>query len=157
MEYNDDYNYQGDNIYDDSEKHPTGLTVLCILTFIGSGFSIITYLVSFFMYDILPEMMLTMGESLGGTLGETYENAADMFANIPQYSFLVMTIPYLLSIVGSGFMLKMHKLGFHLYVTSQILILGLPMLISKGGFNTSGLFISLLFISLYAIYLKRMK
>jgi len=157
MEYNNDYNYQENNVYENVVKRPTGLTVLCVLTFIGSGLSILSYLLCFFTYDMLPNMMLLYAESLGGSLGEVYENAAEMFTNTARYAFLLMTIPFLTAIVGAGFMLKMRKLGFHLYVVGQILIAGFRMLILQWEFDMSGLLISILFIALYAIYLKKMR
>ncbi|MCL2132074.1 MAG: hypothetical protein FWH36_06450 [Lentimicrobiaceae bacterium] len=156
MEYNNDYNYQENNVVE-NEKRPSGLTVLCILTFIGSGFSLLAYFFSFSLYDTIQEMMLAMAETVGGMLAETYENTANIFINTPKMFFLLMMLPALFSIVGSTFMLNMRRLGFHMYVVGQILVLGFPMLLLKSGFNVGGLLFSLLFIALYAIFFKKMK
>jgi hypothetical protein len=156
MEYNSDFeNQKQENAYD-SGKTPTGLIALCILTFIGSGFSILAYLLYFFMYDILPDIMLSLSATMGSSLAEYYTEQAEIFRNTPQYFFLLITIPYLLSITGSGGMIRMRKWGFHLYIIGQILLLGLPML-QQQGFNFFGLLLSIVFIALYSSYLKKMK
>ena len=157
MEYNNDYNYQENSIIEGAEKRPTGLTVLCILTFIGSGFVILAYFLSFALYDLIQDTMLTMAASMEGTMAETYENAANIFAKTSQTTFLLMTIPYLCSLVGAGIMLNMRKIGFHLYVVGQILVLGLPMLVLKNDFSVGGLILSALFVALYAIFFKKMR
>jgi hypothetical protein len=157
MEINSDFNYQENNPAEVAEKRPRGLTVLCILTFIGSGFVALAYFFSFVLYDMIPGQMLMLAEQFEGTLAETYESAANLFTAIPKTSFLLMIIPYLLAIVGAGTMLNMRKLGFHLYVVGQILVVGLPMLVLKSGFSIGGLILSLIFIALYAIFFKKMK
>ncbi|MDR1181796.1 MAG: hypothetical protein LBL13_07440 [Bacteroidales bacterium] len=157
MEYNNDTEYQQHDDSTNLEKTPTGLKALCILTFIGSGFSALAYLVLFSMHDALPEMMIAMGESMEGALSEYYTSIADMFDNMPTYFFLLMTVSCLLSIAGGGCMIKMRKLGFHLYVAGQVILLGLPMLVLKTGFNILGMLISFIFIILYSSYFKKMR
>jgi hypothetical protein len=157
MEYINDPESQRYDDSTDSKKTPTGLVVLCILTFIGSGFSALAYLMLFFMYDSLPEMMMAMGASMGGQLSEYYANIANTFSQTPKYLFLLITISRLFSIAGGVCMIKMRKLGFHLYVTGQILLLGLPMLIMKSGFSVLEILIAFVFIALYGSYLKKMK
>ena len=156
MEYNN-IDYQENNFEESVDKRPTGLTVLCILTFIGSGFITLVYFCSFALYDMLPGQMLMLAETMGEPLSETYENAANTFASTPKTSFLLMVVPYLLAIVSAGIMLNMRKLGFHLYIVGQILAVGLPMLLLKNNFSVFGLFLSLLFVALYAIFFKKMK
>jgi len=156
MEYNND-NYQENNIGEVVEKRPTGLTVLCILTFIGSGVMLFSYFVSYALYNTIPNTMLMLAESMGGTIGKIYEDAADIFINTPKSSFLLMTLPSLFSIVGAAIMLNMRKLGFHLYVVGQILVVGFPVLLLKSEFSIGGLFFAFLFIALYAIFFKKMK
>ncbi|MDR1878678.1 MAG: hypothetical protein LBQ64_03850 [Bacteroidales bacterium] len=140
-----------------TSKGPVGLVILCVLTLIGSGFSALGIFVLFAMYDIMPELMLQMGSTVGGTLGEAYQQTADMLINIPRSYVLLMTIPYLLSIAGAICMLTLRKTGFHLYIVGQILVFALPLLIFKTNINIMGLLLSLAFISLYAVYLKKMK
>ena len=156
MDYNNN-NYQENNIGEITEKRPTGLTVLCILTFIGSGIMLLCYFIFFALYDTLPDTMLMMAEMVGEPMGKTYENLANTFLNSPQSSFLLMMLPALFAITGAAIMLNMRKLGFHLYVVGQVLELGFPVLLLKSEFGIGGLFISLLFVGLYAIFFKKMR
>jgi hypothetical protein len=156
MEYNND-NYQESNLGEITEKRPTGLTVLCVLTFIGSGFTLLSYFFFFALYNTIPDTMLMMAEMVGEPLGKTYENLANMFISSPQYSFLLMTLPSLFALIGAAIMLNMRKLGFHLYVVGQILVIVFPMLLLKNEFSISGLLLALLFVALYAIFYKKMR
>lgn len=158
MEYNNSYSeYQQNENSNSSRKTPNGLIVLCILTFIGSGFMLLIYLTSFFMYDTLPEMMVTIGTSMEETLAQKYEEMAELFRQMPQYFFFLMSISYLASIIGSGCMIAMRKIGFHLYIVGQILLLGFPIIIIKNGFDLFGTLLSIAFIALYGSYLKKMR
>ena len=157
MDYNNNSNYQENSPIEGEEKRPSGLTALCILTFIGSGFMTLAYFFSFALYDMLPGQMLMLAETVGEPLAEVYENSANVFASIPRTSFLLIIIPYLLSITGAGIMLNMRKIGFHLYVIGQILVVGLPVLILNSDFSIGKLILALLFVALYTIFFKKMK
>ena len=142
-------------------KRPDFLTVLCVLTFIGSGFSFLSQIFSFTLYDIIPDFYRETANSFSGVFGKSYSEAASMiadtFASIPRYYFIILACVYALSIAGAILMFLMHKIGFHLYIVSQLLILGLPLLIIHSGFNLFNLLLSLLFIILYARFIKIMK
>jgi hypothetical protein len=105
--------------------------------------------------------MLTAAETMGSTMGDSYrqmyEQSAEMLTNISRSSFLLLTLPYLFSIVGAGFMLAMRKIGFHLYIVGQILVLALPAILMKSGFPVGGLFLSIAFIGLYFMYYKKFR
>ncbi|MDR2407740.1 MAG: hypothetical protein LBE13_06480, partial [Bacteroidales bacterium] len=139
---------------DSVQKAPVGLRLLCILTFIGSGFMLLAYLLFFFMYSNHPEMMAvaaTIENSLAAIIGNSLADdyiKVEMFRNAPRYFFLLMTTPYLFSIIGSGCMVRLRRFGFHLYVVGQILLLSFPILIQKMDFDLSGLLFSLVFIAL---------
>jgi hypothetical protein len=109
------------------------------------------------MYDTLPEMMVTIGTSMEETLAQKYEEMAELFRQMPQYFFFLMSISYLASIIGSGCMIAMRKIGFHLYIVGQILLLGFPIIIIKNGFDLFGTLLSIAFIALYGSYLKKMR
>ena len=157
MEYNNDYNSQEISPVEVAEKRPTGLTVLCILTFIGSGLVMLAYFFSFVLYDMIPGQCLIMAETVGEPMSKSYEMAAELFTSVARASFLLMMVPSLFALLGAITMLNMRKLGFHLYVIGQILVVGLPMLVLKEGFSIGGLLLSLLFVALYAIFFKKMK
>jgi hypothetical protein len=154
-----DYLPQGN--FENKEKRPTGLTVLAVLTFVGSGFMLLTYLYVFGKYDVLPQMLLAFAEAMSESMGESfrkvYEQTAEMITNTNRSSFLYLALSYLCSIAGAGFMLAMRKAGFHLYAIGQILVLTLPMILMKNGFPTGELLLSIAFIGLYFMYYKKFK
>jgi len=94
---------------------------------------------------------------MGGEIGELYIKTAELFVNMPRYYFLILAAVYVISIIGAFLMLLLRKIGFHLYTISQILYLGLPLLIIHSPFNVPNLLLSMIFVLFYARYLKLMK
>lgn len=76
---------------------------------------------------------------------------------MPRYYFLLLAGIYTLSLSGAVCMLLLRKIGFHLYTISQILYLGLPLLIIHAPFNVFNLLLSAIFVLLYARFLKLMR
>lgn len=106
-------------------KRPPGLTLLCVLTFIGSGLSALS---SFFIaaaYNIIPAAIEN----------SPFQNGAEMLNMVkmagPSF-FLVMGLLYLVSLTGSIFMFSLRKEGFHIYSISQLMMLIVPSLLIKG-------------------------
>lgn len=134
----------------DQNKRPTFLTVLCILTFIGSGFGV-----------------------LGGLIGLVATGAATALAKIPMLgpaltaaaSFgIVYTLINLIlaaaSLYGAIMMWKLKKTGFWIYVAAQVLMLIVPVFfVGIAGLLGSaiGLIFTAAFIIMYALNLKAMK
>jgi len=147
------------------KKRPTFLTVLCILTFVGSGIGIISGIMGFFLFT--PEQTYSILEG----------NAAKMGAEIPQFSEYSKWMNYnsavslfsaVLGLLGGLMMFKLKKAGFVVYLFSWVASVG----ISAASFKhtsdsvTAELFpiviaISLLlmaaFVIMYAVNLKHMK
>lgn len=141
--------------YEPRKKRPTLLTVLAILTFIGSGFFFLTYVIMAFSQDMWPAVIETM-QNMGqpDTVIEVYEQ----FAVIPGTKYLLVAIAHALAIVGAALMLKLNKIGFHIYVASQILLFCVRNFIIGGvlKIGTLGILEIVLFIVLYAINYKYM-
>ena len=149
--------YQVDENFNQAEKRPTGLTVLCILTFIGSGFFLLAYLLFFGAYNTLPDLMDAMSEVLSGSFSDMYRRGAEIMRNTPRYAYLAVAAPYLVSIVGAAAMFAMRKIGFHLYVAAQALVIFLPMHLLNEKFIPTGLFLAAAFVLLYFHFYKKMK
>jgi len=136
----------------EERRRPGFLTFLCILTFIGSGFSLLSNLITPVMLPTLVEMFRN-APSIPENVVEAYEQ----MLSIPIWQFYLSVFFYATSIMGAVYMLKMKKIGFHIYVISQIILFCLGQFlmgdISKP--NYFGLFLTLLFIGLYGIYYKR--
>mgnify|MGYP001293446563 FL=1 len=141
----------------EAPKRPQFITVLCVLTFIGSGFSFLSQIISFALYSKIPDLFYQMSNIMGGEIGELYIKTAELFVNMPRYYFLILAAVYVISIIGAFLMLLLRKIGFHLYTISQILYLGLPLLIIHSPFNVPNLLLSMIFVLFYARYLKLMK
>ena len=129
---------------------PTLLTVLCILTFIGSGMNLISSLAIAGFYDTFGEVVQVFSEKFKLPGVETLLEARPLF-------FLVSGIFYAGSLAGAFLMIHMKKTGFHVYTISQVLLILAPMYFMKQPSpGLPDLFFSGLFIVLYSMNLKFM-
>lgn len=155
-------------------KRPTFLIILCILTFIGSGWGVLANLVSLFTAGMMQGHMSTeMYSSIVGEMESQGVNSffSRFFSTTMETMMLMdvhaknITIFHLilsvLSLSGALLMFQLRRWGFYLYAASQILSLFiLPYFV---GFNVTvilGMLFSgvatLAFIILYSLNLKYM-
>ena len=161
---------------------PTLLLILCILTFIGSGWEILHSLFSLFTHSFMNiETRVDQSASLIETL-ETqgiYSGLPvvwmDFMTNLVQSSvqliqvmavhakeiYVFELILSVISLVGAIFMFQLRRTGFYLYTTAQLLSLFiLPyfagFLLPVVLFMFFSSFFFLIFIILYAMNLKYM-
>jgi len=113
------------NITNNKPTRPTLLTVLCILTFIGSGIST----VSFFMVSVLYEPIMEQFKVLYANMPE-----ASFLLEAPRDFFVISFILSAASVAGAILMWNLRKIGFHVYTSSQIVYLLIP-LFYFGGRN----------------------
>jgi len=126
------------------------LTVICILTFIGSGMNIFS---SFFVAGFF-DTFLVLADDIGEQFGIPM---ADLFANATPLYFIITGFVYIGSVTGAVMMWRMIRNGFHVYTISQILLLIAPMYFLKlPAPSLLGLLITGLFIILYSTQLKYM-
>ena len=139
-----------ENPFERNER-PGFLTFLCVLTFIGSGFSLLTYLIAPLFAPYFVEVV-SQSPALSSTV-EIYEQMAET----PMWQFYLLAFFYATSIMGAVYMLKMKTIGFHIYVISQLTILCIGQFIVGGFFKPTvfSLLITVLFISLYGMYYKK--
>jgi hypothetical protein len=144
------------NTPENQPKRSTLLTVFLVLTFIGSG---VSFLSSAYVSTSMESVIAYVEDA-------TYEDDMAAFATILEQSIKTMervgsgyygllTLLYLVSLIGAFFMWKLKKLGFHLYASAQIVLLFIPMVF--GVVKFPGLFgtaILALFIYVYARELK---
>ena len=156
-------------------KRPTFLTVLCILTFIGSGWGVLSQLFSLLFTNLVDvsaqtEQLNTMMDNmesgagtsfLSGILSSSQEvmQATMMHAKSIAVISLVLS---LLSLCGAILMFSLRRIGFYIYTVAQLLLLfvvpyfaGFSMIVVM-GMLFSALF-TVVFISLYALNLKAMR
>jgi len=154
MSYNVDYNSDIETKSDVEKvkKRPVSLTVLCVLTFIGSGFSALSNLSWALLYDTFLEIVLSNDSAIMQQMAESIMATNKMM-------FFVDFLLYVGSLAGAILMLNLKKTGFHIYTVSNVLLALSPAFFVEGqGINFLGLgLITIPFIVLYALHLKYMK
>jgi hypothetical protein len=131
-------------------KRPVLLTVLCVLTYIGSGLNLFSSLLIFFFYNTF----LTLGAELSKTFNMP---GVDLILNASRSFFGISALIYLLSLTGAHQMWNLRKRGFHFYAIAQILLIILPMYFFKLAVpSISDIIFSGIFLILYWTNLKHM-
>ena len=127
------------------------LTILCILSFVGSGFSILGALIYALFFDEFLNFYSTNDTEL-------YQLMYDSLVILSPGYFFTEFVFALASLAGVILMWKLRKTGFHIYTVANILILSLPLFFKVGGFNFGNfVFFTGPFIALYAFQLKTMR
>lgn len=130
-------------------KRPQLLTILCILTFIGSGISA----AGFFAVSIDYETSMEILELFYADMPE-----AALIINAPRDFFIVSFLLSAFSVIGAILMWNLRKPGFHLYALSQIIYLVIPILYFGGDTNPMlNIIFTALFVYLYARNLPYMR
>jgi hypothetical protein len=159
------------------KARPTFLTVLCILTFIGSGYGIVDSVIDYFgaekaeqivgqVDETMDEAMDEIGESEEGEkAAELMETmVGDMMSsltaeNIRRLSIMSL-ISNILTLLGALLMWRLNKKGFYSYIAGIVILIISPLIILEGliGLATAGFigFIGVIFIVLYGLNLKHM-
>jgi len=157
------------------KKRPTFITVLCILSLIGSGgFGLLQPLYQFVTFEkSYPEKIaqietgLEQMEDAGMDSGFLYDTAVNGLVVLEKTkeNLVPMTAAHvvfaLLSLLGVFLMFKLKKNGFYLYslvnlfwMLVPIYFIGMEVGMMVLGF---GGFVTILFIILYAVNLKHME
>eukprot|EP01012_Entosiphon_sulcatum_P057034 TRINITY_DN80750_c0_g1_i1.p1 TRINITY_DN80750_c0_g1~~TRINITY_DN80750_c0_g1_i1.p1 ORF type:complete len:165 (-),score=24.08 TRINITY_DN80750_c0_g1_i1:28-522(-) len=147
-------------------KRPTFLTVLCILTFVGSGLALISAIYGYFsvqasaaMFDTSMQGMEGMDQT--GMMGELQETMRKAVENaIP--NLIIGVVCALLCLFGAIQMWKQRKTGFYIYTVGELVPPIAGFILGAGGVIGSasvilGLIIAVVWVSLYAVNLKHMK
>jgi len=131
---------------EENKERPESLTVLCVLTFIGSGISALANGILFLVFDQFREIINQQeGYSLLGS-----EIDLSFLADISIWFFFAMGITQILSFTGAYEMFRLKKKGFHLYTIAQIFLLIIPKLfIPSLPFPFFEMMVSAIFVLLY--------
>lgn len=130
---------------------PPFLTVLCVLTFIGSGFGVLGNL----MYTFVAKDLASYPNPFSNPM---FEEMILKMAEVDPWKYAILALLSVVSIIGAVFMLYMKKQGFHIYTAAQILILFLTPFFMQNSINPGILSIisTGIFIGLYATHYKKM-
>jgi hypothetical protein len=153
---------------------PTFLTVLCVLTFIGSGYSIFNAISSYSSADVAVGLTQDVMDEAMDKIEDEAESEKEaalankilgsvsegMTAPNIKNSAIASGISALLTLIGAILMWSLNKKGFYLYVIGVAVGILAPMLIFGGilGAASSGVlaFVGVLFSVLYGLNLKHM-
>lgn len=125
------------------------LKVLCILTFIGSGMNMVSYLFLMGADDEMKELLAT-----------TYSSFPEMRKIIDAgFNFFLANLLFsIFSLWGAIRMWHLKKTGFHIYTAAQIFLLIIPhAFLDLPGISFGAVMLTLSFVSAYATQLKTMR
>ncbi len=126
-------------------KRPLVLSALCILSFIGSGFQALLFLLATIFYN--HSLLFIQSHALGGILN-----------NVPRTYFAALAGVAILSFCGVLLMWKLQRKGFFIYFVGQTGLFLLPVFIlSRNTFSAVNLMTILFFLVLYLIQWKHLK
>jgi len=131
-------------------KRPNLLTILCILTFIGSGMNFFSSIMIAAFYEAFTEVAKTFAEKFNLP-------GIDLILEAPPSFFLVSGFLYIFSFAGALLMWNFRKTGFHVYTIAQILLIIAPMYFLKmSGPSLFDIVLSGIFVILYGVNMKKL-
>lgn len=153
---------------------PTFLTVLCILTFIGSGFGIYSAVSNFtkagmtaeLTKDVMDQSRDQIEESSDEKSAEIVNKMLDSVeSNLTEDKVrngaIASGISNVLTLIGAVLMWGLNKKGFFLYVIGALVGVFAPMFIYDGfmsAISSAGIgFFSIIFIVLYFVNFKHLR
>lgn len=149
-------------------KRPAFLTVLCILTWVGSGIGLIMNLIGSAAVGV-GSAMSEMGEGMAEGMGEASPEMAEAMEAANSAMANASTVLYigyagiLLCVIGSILMFKLKKNGFYIYVVGELGPAIASMILLGGAFFGGGMMIMamglifpILMTVLYGLNLKHM-
>jgi hypothetical protein len=144
------------NTEENKPKRSTLLTVLLVLTFIGSGAVLVSNAyVSLFFETTIDFIEEIADDDAMASMASLLERNIEAMKKTGAGYYGLAALIALISVAGAVLMWRLNKLGFHFYASAQIILLFMP--IAFGLIKFPGLFetlITALFIWLYARELK---
>lgn len=137
---------------------PSLLRFLCVLTFIGSGLSAISYLWIGFSLDTVRQLVFQSGayDAYFEMVPSARQSLETTFS-LPRYYFLLTGLLYLVSVTGAALMWTLRRIGFHVYALAQcVLIIFGMLMIPSAGVPWGGIIWTAIFVLLYGFQLKYM-
>jgi len=130
---------------------PNLLTILCILTFINGGLTLVSSIFVGAFFDQFVVIAAEFAEKFKLPGLELITEGRPLF-------FFVNAVLYAVSVTGALMMWRLKKNGFHVYTIAQILLILAPMyFFGLPGPSIFDIILSGTFVVLYAMHLKIMK
>jgi hypothetical protein len=137
----------------EEKKRPDFLKVLCILTFIGSGFGILFGILTIFMgspefIDAIITTLEDMGQDVD-SIADAYKHAVGI-----GISNIILSI---LSLIGAIMMFELNKVGIFIYAIAQLTMVFVNSFFNgMASFPTFSLLFTLVWIGMYLANYKYM-
>ncbi len=159
-------------------QRPVFLKVLCMLTFIGSGYGIINSAITYFKADtiskVFVDVRLKMNDDLSKKKNAGKPEKINLINNIMNQASVISTPENLrktaignfftsvICLLGAFLMWNLRRAGFYIYTIGTIISIILPFYLFGSNFLTNlsaGFlsFIGILFVIFYAMNIKSMK
>lgn len=157
------------------QARPTFLTVVCIISFVGLGLSIMNNLgnIGFgafgsavypFIQDAFEQALNEVDASDPGAtifVEQIFNAVLELLEILPILASITLALT-IVALIGVIMMWNLNKTGFYLYSGSKVVIIFIPMILMGANFIStmiviSGIFFAGLFITMYALNLKAMK
>ena len=156
-------------------QRPLFLKVLCILTFIGSGYGIINSAFTYFKANDIANIMVETQEKMNNDPKKDRDAESKKIVDNVANNLTQMTSPAnlrkaaigsfitsILCLIGALLMWKLRRPGFYIYTLGTLLSIIIPFYMFGSNLitNLSGGFmgfIGILFVIFYAMNLKSMK
>lgn len=132
-------------------QRPEGLSIVCVLSFIGGGLSFVS---NFFIYLYYSSIIKAIEEDEVMKLPNIdMDMVLEILKSSGRTYYLLVSFLYIVSLYGVNKMWKLQKRGIHFYAIAQILLLILPLLFVNAGMSVfPGLIITAFFIFIYSRY-----
>ena len=141
----------------ETANRPTFLTVLCILSFIAAGISIIGLALGSAVKGVAESAGASSDLSnlrgMEGVDSELMNQAEAAFSWPRLIGAIVLTLIALFGVIK---MWKLQKRGYYIYVGASVVGLILPLILGS-GFSVFSLLITAAFIVMYGLNLKAMR
>ena len=159
--------------FDKVPERPTFLKVLCILTFIGSGYVLLNSALTYFNADKISQMVVEAKNTVNEDLKKN-KNPEKIGLMTKIMSNMITSpddlrkkaagdvVGALFCLSGAILMWKLKRIGFYLYVAGTLLGIAIPFYLFGNNITTViavgfASFIGILFIIFYAMNIKSMK
>lgn len=141
-------------------QRPRLLTVLAVLSFIGSGLTFFSNIMTVFLYDTITNVNVSELTAVYSELFDelVLENSLAMISEAGRLFFVVGALASAGSLYGVYKMWNLQKEGLHYYAISQLVTLILPLIfVSPQMPVLSSLLLTTLFVLLYFRSFKMME
>jgi hypothetical protein len=121
------------------------LSALCILTFIGSSFKFVLYLLASLFFERTSIIIVEY-------------SAWHSTDAVNSFYFTILMSLSVFSLIGTVLMWKLCLNGFYIYTAAQVLLLFFPVFwIGNHAFSVMNLIFTIIFICSYALNIKYLK